>query len=460
MRRSTKVALVLAVSIAVAKRAHPKAKIIWLIKRWVGALLLRLLPTPKPQIMSGTGCTSKVAKALTDLGCRKPLVVTDDMLVSHGLVKKCTDSLQEAGLQYTVFQDVVPNPHSELVEQGFEIYQDKGCDSIIAFGGGSPMDVAKIIGAKVCNPKPIPQYQGAFMVTTLPRAPQPPPLIAIPTTAGTGSETSIGAVITMKEAEQKIVIADLSLVPAVAVLDPDLLVKLPKHVTAATGMDALTHAIESFVSYWSTAHSRQLSLQASEKIFRNLLASYKDGSDKDARQAMLLGSFEAGAAFTKAGLGYVHAIAHQFGGMFHTPHGVANAMLLPHVLEFYLQDEDLGTGPCTKLLCQLAQAAGVNSEWPQRDMARMLVRRIFEMNEEMQIDSEVKDMKAFDVEIVARRALNEAHGSQHSLVKPMMWLLDAGYPVPKYMNLEDCCRIISKVLPLAERKKWLARQCV
>merc|ERR1711988_615347 len=157
-----------------------------------------------------------------------------------------------------------------------------------------------------------------------------------------------------------------------AVLDPDLLVQLLKHVTAATGMDALTHAIESFVSYWSTNHSRQLSLQASEKIFRNLLASYKDGSDMDARQAMLLGSFEAGAAFTKAGLGYVHAIAHQLGGLFHTPHGVANAMLLPHVLEFYLQDDGEG-GSCTQLVSQLAQAAKIDSTLPKRELAELLV---------------------------------------------------------------------------------------
>jgi len=464
MKRTTKAVLILALGAALAKRSHPKAKLIWLIKRFIGALLTRILPIPKPRIESGAGSTSKVAKALQDLGCKKPLVVTDEMLVSNGLVKKCTDSLQGAGLSHAVFKDVVPNPHSELVEAGFTLYQNNGCDSIVAIGGGSPMDVAKVIGAKVCNPKPISQYQGALMVSTLPMAPLPPPLVAIPTTAGTGSETSIAAVITMKEADQKILIADLSLVPKVAILDPELLVKLPKHITSATGMDALTHAIESLVSYWSTDSSRRLSLQASERIFNNLIPSYKNANDLAAKEAMLLGSFEAGSAFTKAGLGYVHAIAHQLGGMFHTPHGVANAMLLPHVLEFYLQEEDgSGSGTCTDLYCKLAESAGIakgTATMPaasRAETAQRFVAHLFQMCKELEIPSAVEDMKASDIPAVVSRALDEAHGSQHGLDKPLMWLLDVGSPVPKYMTYLDCCRIVAKVLPPAEKQQWYCR---
>jgi len=461
MGRTKKAVLILALGVALAKRSYPKAKLIWLIKRFLGALFTRILPIPRPRVESGAGSISKVAKALTDLGCKRPLVVTDEVLVSHGLVKKCTDSLQEAGLSHVVFQDVVPNPHSELVEAGFVMYRDSGCDSIVAIGGGSPMDVAKVIGAKVCNPKPILQYQGALMVSTLPMAPSPPPLVAVPTTAGSGSETSIAAVITMKEADQKILIADLSLVPTVAVLDPELLAKLPRQVTAATGMDALTHAIESFVSFWSTDSSRKLSLQASEKIFHNLIPSYKNANDLAAKEAMMLGSFEAGAAFTKVGLGYVHAIAHQLGGMFHTPHGVANAMLLPHVLDFYLQDEvGSSSGPCTDLYCQLAEAAGI-AQGPatmpgaaRLEIAQRFVAHLFHMSAELEIPSAVQEMKASDIPAVASRALNEAHGSQHGLGKPLMWLLDIGSPVPKYMSYSDCCRIVAKVLPPAEKQQW------
>merc|ERR1712039_86819 len=146
-----------------------------------------------------------------------------------------------------------------------------------------------------------------------------------------------------------------------------------------------------------------------------------------------------------------HAIAHQLGGLFHTPHGVANAMLLPHVLEFYLQEG----GSCTQLICELAKAAKMDTTRPKTELAHSLVARIFEMNSEMQIDAEVKEMKASDVEIVARHALNEAHGSQHGLAKPLMWLLDVGYPVPRYVCFEDCCCIVAKVLPSEERKKWL-----
>jgi alcohol dehydrogenase class IV len=466
LKRRTKVAVLLAVVAAlVSKRRYPKASLATLFKRLIGFIFSRTVPIPTPQIVSGRGKSKEIAKLLTDRRCKKPLIVTDKVLMSLGLVKPVIDSLQSQGFQPEVYDDVKENPPSELVEEGYEIYKNKSCDSIIAFGGGSPMDVAKVIGAKVANPSPsVEAYQGFFMCTRMGLRPLPP-LIAVPTTAGTGSETTIAAVITIKQKNAKIAIADLGLVPSVAVLDPELLIKLPKGVTSATGMDALTHAVESYIGGWSSTFSRSKSLAATQNIVKHLVASHQDGSNLEAREALLNASFDAGLAFTRANVGYVHAIAHQFGGMFHTPHGVANAMLLPHVLSFYLKDEGPESGDvfCSQQFCELANEAGIVSGYTadsvspakKREIAQKFVDRIAEMNKTMDIPSEVKGMEVAHVDQVATRALKEAHGDQHSLLsKPVLAALDLGYPVPKYMTHDECKEIIAMVLPAAEKAKW------
>jgi len=448
------------------KKLNRNAGLMWLVKRLIGSLLTWVLPVAIPKAVSGVGSSgNKIADELTAKGCKRPLVVTDEMLVKHGLVQPCLDSLKNAGMQYQLFDAVVPNPHTELVEQGYELYKTGQCDSIIAFGGGSPMDCAKVIGAKVANPKPIKSYQGFFNVNRLGMRPLPL-LIAVPTTAGTGSETTLAAIITLKEEKSKLSIIDLGLVPSVAVFDPEILAKLPPHITAATGMDALTHAIESYIGGWSTSFTRKMSLQATEKIFKNLLITYKYGSDLQAREQMLTASYEAGLAFTRANVGYVHAIAHQFGGLFHTPHGDANSMLLPHVLAFYLENEQPGLfsrTPLTDRLCELAVAAGLNdsrssAQYVKSELAQQFVSRIREMNAEMKIPAEVPTMKASDVAHVASRALAEAHGTGHPMWNLKSYLFDLGYPVPKYMTHKDCAAIVAEVLPADEKRIWLKQQ--
>jgi alcohol dehydrogenase class IV len=286
-----------------------------------------------------------------------------------------------------------------------------------------------------------------------------PPLLAVPTTAGTGSETTVAAIITLEEQNRKIAIMDLGLVPQDAVLDPQILEKLPKQITAATGMDALTHAIESFVSGMASAHTQALSLAAIEKTFKHLQPCYENGADMVARDGMLRASFEAGLAFTRANVGYVHAIAHQLGAMYHTPHGDANAMLLPHVLDFYLSDEASG-GACTELYCRMAVAAGLAQQMPQETKARCLlaeslVARIREMNLKLCLPAEVRGMEAAQVKEVAARALREAHGQLHSCVtSPLSWIFDLGYQPPKYMSQAECERIVAQVLPAAEKAIW------
>lgn len=461
--RRSGIAAVLAVLVVISKRAYPNAPFLHLVKRLLGCVLGRIMPIPIPRVISGAGSTSKVAALLRELGCKKPLMVTDENLVKFGLVKPCLDALTADGCQYEVFDKVLPNPASELVEDGYAMYQKGGCDCIIAFGGGSPMDTAKVIGAKVSNPKNVEAYEGFFNVNMGGLGKSLPPLIAVPTTAGTGSETTVAAIISIKAKNKKIAIADLGLVPKVAVLDPTILEKLPKAVTSATGMDALTHAIESFIGGWSTPFTREKSLAATGKVFRHILTTYHDGSNFAAREHMLNASYEAGLAFTRANVGYVHAIAHQLGGMFHTAHGDANAMLLPYLLDMYIEAEGPSTDlHCTHLYCELAHAAGLADSIPSEAkdkcaLARRFVARIRELNVEMCLPTEVKDMKAEHVRDVATRALREAHGELHGFSRPLAHMLDLGYPVPKYMTLRRCEIIVSEILPQEQKLLWASQ---
>lgn len=458
----------LVVAALLAKRRYKNAALPWLVKRLAGWLLLRIVKIRVPEVVSGRGSTGRIGELVRSRGLRKPLVVTDEMLVKHGLVQQCLDSIKGSGLDSILFDKVVPNPPSDLVDEGYEIYKTQGCDCIVAFGGGSPMDTAKVIGAKVCNPAPVEAYEGFFRATWAGLRTMPL-LVAVPTTAGTGSEATVAALINVTRLRRKIAIADFGLVPRVAVLDPQVLEKLPKAITAATGMDALTHAIESYMSGISNAFTRRNSLSAIRRIFKYMEASYSDGSDLEARGEMLQASYEAGLAITRANVGYVHGIAHQLGGMFGTPHGDANAMLLPHVMEFYLADEADGSETsCTDFFCDMAVAAGLSnraaagapaasprgaaSENTRRRFAQQFLEEVRRLIRATNIPTDVPQMKASDVKEVATRALRESHGTQHNpLVKPLSWLLDIGYPNPKYMTQAQCEAIVEKILPASER---------
>ena len=482
----------------------------WSFKHATGKAAASIIAIPEPAVVAGEGAIRRMGGVIAELGASKPLIVTDKMLVKLGMVQPCIDSLTAAGLTCAVFDEVEPNPHTGLCEAAHQAYVAGGCDSIIAFGGGSPMDCAKVVGAMVANPRPVREYQGMFQVTMM-GLKKMPPFVAVPTTAGTGSETTIAAIITIAEERAKITIADQGLVPKVAVLDPAILAGLPKGVTAATGMDALTHAVESFLGGWTTDFTERNSLLAVEKIFKFLLRSFHDGGDMEARGGMLQASFEAGLAFTRANVGYVHAIAHQvraqvglacmlrncqslqaralnsprnalasfvassssssayasqFGGMFHTPHGVANAMVLPSILDFYLADEGSEGDEltCTERFVAIARAAGLESHYTelddaaQRALASKLVATVRAMNVEMSLPDCVPAMTCTDVAVVATRALKEAHGELHGgfSASPMKHALDLGYPVPKHITQAGCEAIVAQFLPKEEHAKWLA----
>jgi alcohol dehydrogenase class IV len=291
----------------------------------------------------------------------------------------------------------------------------------VAFGGGSSMDASKAIAVSVANPKPLRQLAGYLKGLRTPVN-----IYAVPTTAGTGSEVTVAAVISDPETHKKLVIIDPRMVPKMAALDPSLMTGLPPHITAATGMDALTHAIEAYVGRWSTAYSDGMALTAVGLIFENLHVAYRDGKNLAAREKMSLASTYAGFAFTRANVGYVHAIAHQFGGKYHTPHGLANAIMLPYVLKYSSPD-------ITEKLAELALRAKVGREDESSDvLAQKFLDAVDQLNKDLGIPTCLDTLKEADIPALAKAACWEAH---------------TGYPVPRYMSQEVCEGIIRQALP-------------
>ena len=385
-----------------------------------------LVPIPQPMLLVGPHASARLGQALAGFGHRRILIVTDSQIVKLGLLKGLTGALRAAGTQFVVFDAVTADAPIPVVEKGIAFYQRRGCDAIVAFGGGSPMDAAKVIAYAVANRKPPRKLVGYFKGL---RAPVP--VYAVPTTAGTGSEVTVAAVISDPDAGQKLVIADSRLVPVMAALDPSLMVGLPPMVTAATGMDALTHAVEAFIGQWATDYTDRMALAAVGLVFANLRTAHKEGRNLEARERMALAATYAGLAFTRANVGYVHAIAHQLGGKYHVPHGLANAILLPHVLRFLAP-------AVTKRLARLAVAAGVGKgvERPPV-LARRFIESVEKLNRDLRIPRTVVALKEADIPALARAACREA---------------DTNYPVPKYMSAEDCEGVIRHVLDKGGRK--------
>ena len=350
------------------------------------------------------------------------LVVTDKGLTGLHLLDGLYEKLDEQGIKYTVYDGVQPNPTIDNIETAVTLYQNNNCNGIIAFGGGSPMDCAKACGARIVRPKKtVPELRGQLKVLK-----KLPPLFAVPTTAGTGSETTIAAVVSNPVTHEKNAINDPRLRPVMAVLDPELTVGLPQKITSTTGMDALTHAVEAYIGHSNTKGTRRAAEQATRLIGENLQKAYDNGKDLEARGNMLEGSYLAGLAFTRAYVGYVHSIAHNLGGMYGTPHGLANAVILPYVLDYYGKT-------AWKPLAKLAKASGfVETEGKSNeDIAKAFIARIREMNAAMNIPEKFDFIKEEDVPLLAQRALKEGN--------PL-------YPVPKIMNHADCEAVIRRLM--------------
>jgi alcohol dehydrogenase class IV len=365
-----------------------------------------------------------MGEVIAGFGHHKVLIVTDGVIAKLGLLKGIQDALHQGGTQTVVFDEITPDAPIPLIERGLDFCQQHDCDAIVAFGGGSSMDSAKAIAIAMTNPRPLRSLAGYLKGRS-----SPLPIYAVPTTAGTGSEVTVAAVISDPSREDKVVIVDPRLVPKMAALDASLMTGLPPHITAATGIDALTHAIESFVGNWATPYTNGMALAAVGLIFDNLRTCYTDGTNLAAREKMALASTYAGLAFTRANVGYVHAIAHQFGGKYHTPHGLANAIMLPHVLRY-------SSSAITKQLAQLAVRAKLGKESERDDqLAEKFLDAVEQLNRDLGIPTHLDKLKESDIPALAAAACHEAH---------------TGYPVPKYMTQKQCEALIRQVLPPAQ----------
>ena len=373
-----------------------------------------------PELLQGAGAIKKLPALVKKQGVNNVLVVTDKGLMGLHLLDSLFEGLESEGIKYTVFDGVQPNPTIYNVEDALKLYHDNGCEAFIAFGGGSPMDCAKVTAAKVARPnKSIPSMRGQLKVLK-----KTPLIFAVPTTAGTGSETTLAAVISNPDTHEKNAINDPVLRPKFAVLDPELTVGLPPHITSTTGMDALTHAVEAFIGRSNVKSTEDAALKATKLIFENIEKVYEDGKNIEARENMLVASFYAGVAFTRAYVGYVHAIAHNLGGMYGIPHGLANAVILPYILEFF------GDSAHHRLAI-LADVAGITDGLKtEKEKAEKFIEAIKELNRKMNIPDKFEGIKDEDIELIAKRALKEGN--------PL-------YPVPKIMNLEECKAIIKKL---------------
>jgi len=381
--------------------------------------LAKVLPMPKPTLFTGTGSALDMCDVIGGMGFRKLLIVTDKVLVEIGLLDSITDKLSEIGVEYVIFDGVLPDPTYDQVDAGLAVLKANNCDGVLAFGGGSPIDAAKVIAARATNDKPIEKLAGMFRVWTATL-----PLFAVPTTAGTGSEATIAAVVSDPVTHNKTPLIDPKLVPTMAALDGSLMTGLPSHVTAATGMDALTHAIEAFISVNATGETDSYAIVATRLIMENLSKVYSDGSDVKARQNMALASYYAGLAFTRASVGYVHAIAHNFGAYYHTPHGIGNAIVLPYVLDFSKED-------ISDRLAELAEVSGLRSgSESNSQMAQKFIDKIRAMLKEFDIPFHLEALERRDIPNLAKAALKEAHRN---------------YPVPKYMNQAQCESMLHRI---------------
>lgn len=372
-------------------------------------IAIPFLPYRTPEII---GSIKDIPSVIEKKRCRHALIITDQGIRALGLLRRLEIALTDNHIFYTIYDKTVANPTTVNVEEAVALYHAQECDCIIGFGGGSSMDCAKAVGARIAHPRlSLAKMKGILKVWK-----KLPLLIAIPTTAGTGSETTLACVITDAETRHKYVINSFPLIPHYAVLDPKVTLSLPPHITATTGMDALTHAVEAFIGRSTTRGTRKNALMAVKLIFENLDTAYADGNCVNARRNMLHAAYYAGCAFTKSYVGYVHAVAHSLGGEYNVPHGLANAVILPVVLESY--------GPSIyKKLRLLAIEAGLCSkDTSPKKAAELFIAAIKHMKQRFDIGDTIPVIRKEDIKKLAHYAAKEAN--------PL-------YPVPVLMDTSE-----------------------
>ena len=382
-------------------------------------LAANFLPWRKPALLEGENCVLKIPEKLKEKGIGSVLLVTDGPLMSLGLPNALIDALKAQDINVHVYDKTVPNPTIDNIEEALAMYKENACGGIIAFGGGSSMDCAKGVGARVAKPnKSISQMKGLLKVGG-----KLPPVFAVPTTAGTGSEATVACVVVDSKTHEKYAIMDPVLIPSDAALDPMLTVKLPPSITATTGIDALTHAVEAYIGRGNTNETRDMARKTVKLVFENLEGAYTDGMNTQYRANMQLAAYYGGIAFTRAYVGNVHAIAHTLGGMYSVPHGLANAVILPYVLDDY-------GATVYKTLAELADIVGLPGD-TEEQKAKAFIQAVRDLNAKTGIPTTIDGIEEKDVQILAERAFHEANPT---------------YPVPKIFSREEFISVYHRLM--------------
>lgn len=384
-------------------------------------LITKIIPSPIPNMLLGAQSRLRLVEHMAHFGFKRVLLVTDDVLFQLGVISPIEERLNELGIETVVYSKVTPDPGFLVVENGLEVLRQNGCDAVLAIGGGSSIDAAKVMALAATNSKTPRELVGILKARK-----RSLPLFVIPTTAGTGSEVTIGAVISDETTHVKHLVIDPKVVPLAAALDPEITAGMPKSVTADTGVDALTHCLESWISDFSTPETEFYSGAGVKLVFKYLEKVCENGQDYEARDAMALAANYGGLALNKTALGYVHAIAHQLGTQYGVAHGRANAIVLPHVLEVNRHCAQARMAALARL-CDLATDAETDSQ-----AADKLIQRVNGLLAALPIEREVKGINEKHFSVMAKAAMKEAHGT---------------YAVPKYLNKQDIIqvlRVISK----------------
>ena len=371
---------------------------------------------PTPLTYIGAGRLRQAAELLRQTGSHRVLVMTTPGMMRRGQLDQTLSELKENGMEAVVFDRVSPDPTFGVVEEAVSCAA--GCDAILAVGGGSVLDAAKTAAAAIANHKPAEKLVGTLKVKK-----QPMPLIAVPTTAGTGSETTIAAVISGTATHRKRQILDPKLVPFAAILDPELTVGLPQGNTIHTAMDALTHALEAYVSTYATPETDRYAEMAAKMIYEALPVVREEPKNVEMREQLLVASFLAGMAFTRTYVGYVHAFAHSIGGRYGVAHGLANAVLLPHIMEYYLPVS-------TPRLARMAQICGISGDSDESTRARAFVESIAAMNQTGGVPERLAEFPRAEIDAVIKEAFQECHGT---------------YPVPRYYTRPAARALLEQV---------------
>ena len=366
----------------------------------------------EPVMLTGENSTGEIGKIFKRHQISCVLLVTDKGIVSKNLHQSSLEALKKNNIKCVIYDKTVPNPTIDNIEEGLKMYLENACQGILTIGGGSAMDCAKGIGARVANPKKsISQMRGILKVTH-----KIPILVAVPTTAGTGSETTLAAVITDSTTHEKYAINDPKLIPHYAVLDPVLTLSLPPSLTASTGMDAFVHAIEAYIGKSNTKNTEKNAELATRLIIENLQKAFDDGKNLEAREKMQQASFFAGVAFSRAYVGNVHAIAHTLGGQYQVPHGFANAVILPYVLKYY------GKTIYNRIDKLCRKVGFLDDIQSKQEKTEKFIEYIESLNKKFGFPDKIDELKEEDIETLAKRADKEAN--------PL-------YPVPMIFSLKD-----------------------